>query len=382
MGISRRAVLVTGGAAVVIAGGAWAMTRDPKQARAPWREAGESFGDPRLDALACAILAPNPHNMQPWRIRLEGEDAFTVYCDPARLLPETDPPNRQITVGFGCFLELLRQAAAEKGYRADIVDFPEGEPYPLLDDRPIAQVTMAEDASVARDPLFTDMLQRRTNRAPYDISRPLDRDDLQAITAAASSGVSAYHTAEPDLVDELRTLSIDAWRAEWSAPGPRRESIAVMRIGKAENNAAPYGLSLTGPALEALAGLGLMTRKSLDDPSSLAFQQSLDMYEKGCATAMAHIWINTSSNRRVDQLNVGRAWMRMHLAANARGIALQPLSQALQEFPEMAPHYQRAHDLLAASDGETVQMLGRLGYPTQHMPPAPREPLTAHLITA
>jgi heterotetrameric sarcosine oxidase gamma subunit len=34
----------------------------------PWRRAGQSLGDPRLDALAYAILAPNPHNRQPWTV--------------------------------------------------------------------------------------------------------------------------------------------------------------------------------------------------------------------------------------------------------------------------------------------------------------------------
>ncbi|HNR77498.1 MAG TPA: hypothetical protein PKM48_10235, partial [Parvularculaceae bacterium] len=92
---TRRAFLTTAGAAVVIIGagaGGWALTRAPKKAREPWSAAGKSFGDARLDALAYAILAPNPHNMQPWRIRLDGDDALTVYADLSRMLPETDPP--------------------------------------------------------------------------------------------------------------------------------------------------------------------------------------------------------------------------------------------------------------------------------------------------
>ncbi|MEK7266773.1 MAG: twin-arginine translocation pathway signal protein, partial [Pseudomonadota bacterium] len=123
---TRRSVLQTGAAAVVILGAgaaAWSLTRAPTQAREPWSKAGTSFGDARLDALSYAILAPNPHNMQPWRIRLDGKDALSVYCDLDRLLPQTDPPNRQITIGFGCFLELLRQAAANKGIRTEVTPF-------------------------------------------------------------------------------------------------------------------------------------------------------------------------------------------------------------------------------------------------------------------
>ena len=168
MTTTRRAILMTaGGAIAVTAAGAasWSLTRAPKAARSPWREAAEGFGDPRLDALAYAILAPNPHNMQPWRVELESDDAFTLYCDPARLLPETDPPNRQITIGFGCFLELFRQAAAEKGMRAELTYFPEGEPQPTLDTRPIARVTLAGNGGEP-DPLFSEALARRTTRVP------------------------------------------------------------------------------------------------------------------------------------------------------------------------------------------------------------------------
>ena len=107
---SRRVFLKTGAAsiAVVSAGGVgWALTRTATAAREPWRDAANGFGDPRLDALAFAILAPNPHNMQPWLARLETDGSLSVFCDLNRRLPATDPFDRQITIGFGCFLELL-----------------------------------------------------------------------------------------------------------------------------------------------------------------------------------------------------------------------------------------------------------------------------------
>jgi hypothetical protein len=46
-------------------------------------------------------------------------------------------------------------------------------------------------------------------------------------------------------------------------------------------------------------------------------------------------------------------------------MSVHPVSQALQEYPEMAKHYDAVHDLLVQDAGqgsETVQMLGRLGY--------------------
>jgi nitroreductase len=376
MGATRRAVLIAGGAAVVVAG-AWALTRAPKKAREPWRKAAAGFGDPRLDALAYAILAPNPHNMQPWKIALDGDDGFRLYADLTRMLPETDPPNRQITIGFGCFLELFRQAAAEKGFRADLAYFPEGEPEPLLDGRPVAAVRMIEDPNVARDPLFGGALERRTNRAPFK-DQPVGEAALKTTIAAGVPGVLAEATNDATRVAALRDLTIEAWRIEWGLARTRRESIAVTRIGKREIEAEPFGLALSGPLVEGIAAAGVLTRESMDAPTSPGFRQSLDFYERACESAQAFVWAKTAANTRRDQLDSGRAWMRMHLAAAAAGLAVHPLSQALQEFPEMAAPYARAHELLAPAGG-TVQMLARLGY-TQSPPPSPREPLDAKLL--
>ena len=123
MSVGRRSMLKMMGAGAVVltaGGGAFLLTRAPASALAPWSASARRHTDPRMRALSHAILAPNPHNRQPWIIDLRTEDELTLYCDLQRLLPETDPFGRQITIGLGCFLELLRMAAAEDGYRAEI----------------------------------------------------------------------------------------------------------------------------------------------------------------------------------------------------------------------------------------------------------------------
>lgn len=379
---TRRSLLKTGsGAAIVVLGAGaagWALTRAPTRAREPWSKAGTSFGDARLDALSYAILAPNPHNMQPWRVRLDGEDRLTVYCDLSRLLPETDPPNRQITIGFGCFLELLRQAAAEKGLLAEVAPFPEGEPQPVLDSRPIAAVRLVPDTDVRPDPLFAAVLARRTNRSPFR-DQPVDRQAFAEIVAASVEGVVAAGAIEGERIEALRALARDAWRVEWGLDRTRRESIAVTRIGKAEIDAKPWGLSLSGPLLEGLGLAGMLTRENMDQAGKSAYEQSIDFYIKAADTAAGFVWTSTATNSRADQLAAGRAWVRMQQAASLAGVAFHPLSQALQEFSEMAPAYDRAHEMLAHAPGATVQMLARVGY-ADAPPPAPREPLEAHIV--
>ena len=165
----RRDVLrVIGGAPIFAATanlGDLALAAARPDPREPWRRAGR-YDDVRRRALSYALLAPNPHNRQPWVVRLDNVDALTLFVDLNRRLPATDPYDRQITIGCGAFLELLAIAAAQEGCRAAVTPFPEGEDLQTLDRRPVARVRLVADA-VPRDPLFAQLLNRRTNREAY-----------------------------------------------------------------------------------------------------------------------------------------------------------------------------------------------------------------------
>ena len=102
--LSRRALLVTGGASIVVLGAGYAglaASSSIAPAQAPWKQAAKGFGDVRLNAAAYAILAPNPHNRQPWQIRLKGDDRLALFCDLSRRLPNnplvTDQPRHIVS---------------------------------------------------------------------------------------------------------------------------------------------------------------------------------------------------------------------------------------------------------------------------------------------
>jgi hypothetical protein len=58
--------------------------------------------------------------------------------------------------GHGTFLELLELAAIERGLRAKIELFPEGEFTPeKIDNCPVARIRLSADATVKKDPLFS-----------------------------------------------------------------------------------------------------------------------------------------------------------------------------------------------------------------------------------
>ncbi|MEM8794772.1 MAG: twin-arginine translocation pathway signal protein [Pseudomonadota bacterium] len=376
----RQSLKLIGGGMILAAtalGGGWATTRNPERALKPWQDAGQT-DDPRRFALSYAILAPNPHNRQPWLVDFIGNDTITLFADPDRMLPMTDPFQRQITIGLGCFLELLRMAAAEAGYGCETDVFPDGEDPKTIDGKPVARVKLTADDSVTEDPLFSEVLTRRSNKEPFDTSRIVSSKALEDIARVTGDGVVSGFTNDPKRVDRLRRLTHDALVVEVETPHTFKESVDLFRIGRKEIEANPDGIDFSGPMFEGLAMAGLFTRESALDPTSSGYAQGKAAVLENADTAMAHGWIVTKNNNRVDQLNAGRDWLRMNLVASKLGLGTQPLSQALQEFQEMAGLYKEVHEMLAP-EGGTVQMLARFGY-GKAIPPSPRWPYESRLL--
>ena len=346
---------------------------------AAWRNPGAGERDPRRWALAHAILAPNPHNRQPWLIDLPGTEEIVLYPDVTRLLPATDPPNRQITLGCGAFLELLDLAAKQRGLRADVTLWPEGEPQPVLDGRPVARVRLVPDSAVRPDPLFLQVTARHTNRQPFDLKVPPTADEIAKIVEAASSpGLAARIETGADTRAKLIALGWRGWQIETSTARTNMESVRLLRIGAAEMAANPDGIALQGPFIEAMKAAGVATHQALSDPKSFASKSGLDMFEKMLKATPAFFILKSADNSRATQIASGRAYARTQLAATALGLAMHPWSMTLQEFPEMAGPYRDTQALLGATPVAPVQMLVRLGRAKAY-PTAPRWPMASHI---
>lgn len=348
------------------------VTPDPYAA---WRQPGQGESDPRRFTLAHGLLAPNPHNRQPWLVRMEGADAMSLYVDRTRLLPATDPFSRQIVVGCGAFLEMIAQSAPRLGLVAGIQAWPQGAPGPELDDRPFARVVLKPEPGVTAGPLFEQIVRRRTEKVPFLPDRPADAAVQAVLAAAAGPGLVAGETREPGLRDSLADICWKAWEIESGTPRTHMESVRLMRIGKAEVVRNPDGIDLSGGMMEVLARAGVMTREALADPDSFASRSGMDMYRKMVEATPGFLWIRSETGDRLAQLAAGRAYARAQLAASAQGLVLHPWSMALQEFAEMAGPYQQVQALLGARPDAPVQMLARMGAVRKPSDPSPRRRL-------
>jgi len=357
-----------------------AAGRSETDPAAAWRNPGAGQKDPRLYSLAHAILAPNPHNRQPWLVSLEGEDSIILYFDTTRRLPATDPYDRQLAIGCGAFLEILSIAAGEIGYDAQISLFPEGEPQPLLNDKPLARIRLVTGGT--KDPLYRFITQRRSNKEVYDTKKQISAESLEALltiepteTLTLSGSLSGSAQCE-----SLRLLSIQAYRREIQTPVALKESIELMRIGKAEIAKYRDGIDLDFPGIGAMQAMGLLTREKMMTPGTKAYQQGLEQYDPLAKSASGYVWMISNSKDRFAEIAVGRAYARLNLRATALGIAIHPMSQALQEYAEMSTIKADAEQAVGLSSDRRLQMLARIGYARQ-VPPSPRRGLEEHIRT-
>jgi len=379
--MNRRMFLKTGSSAVAITGlaasGLWFNSRTPTKVFEPWQSAGKSYGDPRLDALAYAILAPNPHNRQPWQVNLTGNNDFDLYCDLERRLPHTDPFDRQITIGLGCFTELFVLAANNLGYQVEVESFPDGESHPRLDKKRIAHFKLSQSTPPIKEPLFEQIFRRRSAKVLFDTNKVISDPTMATLLA----NITAAGTTNTGVVEKIREISYQGLNIEMKTPSTLRESVDLMRIGRSEIEANPDGISMKGAPIELLNNVGIMTREGMRDPNNSMNAQALTMFKEKFDSSMGYVWITTDSNTRHAQLQAGRDYVRLNLQATALNIGMQPVSQTLQEFPEMDKQYQNIHDLLGVKQPNRIQMLARIGYCSQ-VEPSPRWPLESVLLHA
>jgi nitroreductase len=363
----------------------------PDAAVEAWQGPGAEV-DPRRRALAYAITAPNPHNLQPWLVDLRQPGMIVVRTDPQRVLAETDPYGRQILIGHGAFIELLVMALAKEGLESTVNLWPQSElPADLKawDARAVAQIAISKPSTAAApDALFDLILKRHTPKSDYDTARPVSSTILKALTDSNTvANVTVGGTVDAGQLTAMRDLCWQSAQVELLTPRTYLESAKLLRIGPDEILNHRDGISINSAFVRFANAVGMVDRVAPLTDGSAAYKTAMGRFEGHSRSAMGFVWITTAGNTRSQQIEAGRAYMRMQLKATELGVGVHPMSQALQEFGEMRPHYEKVHQLVlgksapsTAADA-TVQMFCRLGYTASPPPATPRRPLERFVQT-
>ena len=310
----RKFIKIVGGGVVLAAisapMAASAMFNVPNSALAAWQKPNADLSL-REWILSYALLAPNPHNMQPWIADLSVANEITLRLDTSRLLPATDPYGRQILMGAGAFLELLAMAAAERGYDAQCALFPDGEPGEKLDNRAFARIRLSHNANAVLDPLFAQVLNRRTDRRAYDVQKSISSTDVTQLRQAVGNGsvrfgIAGAQAEGAQRVADIRIIAREAWRIELTTKVTMMESMQRLRIGSSEIDKHRDGISLTKPFIVMMERIGLFDRSKFPAPDSTATTGQIKDFDAITTATPAYFWLITDRNTRRQQIDAGR----------------------------------------------------------------------------
>jgi len=332
-----------------------------------WNGPSADEKDIRMQVLSYAVLCPNPHNKQPWKIQLTGDTSFDLHVDSERLLPETDPIYRQIHIGQGTFLETLAIAATGLGHEAKIEYFPQGMySNTTLENRPVASIELIPRPEIKEDPLFTHLLTRHSNKREYE-NRGLSAEEITDLTDFHGMD----HEYPLTLVDsavakkKMEHILTKAMQIEVGDRARDHETIEMFRFNDEEVKKFRDGFGVTQAGASGIkkfvAETFFLSRESVEKDPTTFGEQAVEMTQNAAESTQTFAWISSAGNSRLDQVKVGRDYCRINLKTTAMGLAQHPMSQVLQEYEDMLPLQAEFKKEFGIKADDTVQMLFRLG---------------------
>lgn len=297
-----------------------------------------------------AVLAPSSHNTQPWFFRLS-ESTIDLCADRTRALPANDAEDRELVISCGCAFMNLRIAASSDGFGVQVRLLPEPEEPDLL-----ARVSLSEQSNAsAEDAQLAAFIEtRRTYRkrfAPREVSASALE---QLIDAAKREGARLVPLLSEEARHQAAGLVAEGDAAQWANSSWRRELAAWMHPRR-------RGDGLTIPAL-AVPVAQLVVRTF--DIGGGVGAKDRQLAEASPLLAV----LSTDSDHPRDWLLAGQALQRILLTGCKHGLQASYLNQAVQ----VGSLRRKLQDLVGAG---FPQILLRLGYPLEEIPPAPRRVL-------
>lgn len=368
-------VLITLLLIVLIAGGVFVKEKYLE----PWGKSySDKFEDKRIKVVSNGILAASGHNMQPWIINLDQDkDVFYLYANSDLLTTEVDPFARQTMITQGTFLEYIVVSGEHFGYKVNIDFFPKGQ-YDeqnlaiSMKEKPVAKVTILEDKN-KENKLYDFMFLPDTNREIYEKTN-LTKGQLDTLITLSDEDVKIEAFDDANSLEKLSEYAIKGAEIEANIHRMNEESAKVFRVNEFEKNKYRYGYSFEGQNITGLQKYlmqGLITLVPLVNNEKSSSDIYINSTKAAVENTSAYGMVITKNNSRIEQVKSGMVYSNLVLNAHYLGLVMQPLSQVLEEYPEMKEQYENFHKDYAKK-GDTIQMFFRIGRPTKEVPKSMR----------
>ena len=390
--LKRGAQTIGGIAVVAMAGGVWRATEEDifspfdGPAYEPWSTwKTEPLAGP-MALVQSAILAANPHNTQPWRFSVK-PDRIDVFADSSRHLGAFDPYRREMQIGLGCAIENIVLSAPVHGMNA----FVEAQPG-RLPDKPqtsgfdlIATVKLSPGEKRTSE-LFDAIPLRHTDRFPYQRTKAVPKQLVQSL-----ADIAAAEGLRLDIFDNKKTrLNFDALMMDATTAIVADHEMVMASHRWFRTTDAAIQTYRDGPNLDTagLSPMMTMAAKIFPDPSPEAGHKMWlnATRDSHLATAPATALLSVRDRYgRIDNLQAGRAWQRMHLFATTKNLSMHPMNQPIEwadrqrQLGQKPSADQRLNDLVGES-GWQPTFAFRMGYNEGQTPPSPRRPASDCLV--
>jgi hypothetical protein len=321
---------------------------------------------PVMKAIAYGLTAPSPHNTQSWFIDTISDTEMLLYVK--HLLPETDPPARQIHMGAGCFIELVSVGMSKEGYKTMVEYFPQGnyelKPFEIAE-KPVAKISLIKDSDTEKDVLYDYIYQRGTNRSPYK-GKMITTAEFEEIKRLMNSIYSEliFISGKNEMKPYLDIFS-KAMEIETRTHTTNEETRKMFRFSEKERIEKKDGISI--PQMGYRGMIEKIAEKSLNNGDSLTWHSEKNInatmkgINKGIYSSKGIVIFKTHTNTPLDWVKAGRDYARYNIAIAKLGIVTHPYNQVIQEYPEMENLQKEFNSMISVSGNEKVQMIVRIG---------------------
>jgi len=325
-----------------------------------------NYNKPVMKAIAYGLTAPSPHNTQSWFIDTISDTEMLLYVK--HVIPETDPPARQIMMGAGCFIELVNVGMSQEGYETKVDYLPEGDfriSANQISEKPVARITLVKNGSTKKDVLFDYIYQRGTNRKPYK-GKMISQTEFESIQTLMGNHHNQlqFFTGKEQMQPYLDIFS-KAMEIETKTKATNEETRQKFRFSEKELAEKKDGISLQQMGYEGFI-LKIATKQmnngdSLTWHSKKTFKATMKGINKGIYSSKGLIFFKTKTNTKLDWLKSGRDYARFNIAIAKLGIVTHPYNQVIQEYTEMEELQKKFKALSKVQNGEKTQMIVRIG---------------------
>ena len=306
------------------------------------------------EIIKYGTYAPSSHNAQMWSVKIIDNNKIKIYPDNKRVLSYVDPKNRETWISIGAFVENCVLSAQDLGYKT-MVEVNENEV--------IVNLKKDNNIKISKNNI-NNILKRLTIRTPY-LDDKIDKNIIDNITNISEN--IFYYPKETSQGNVIIDNSIKAYTLQMQDTSKLKELSEWMTFSYKEERERKDGLT---PEMLGITGIKhflfntFMSKKSVTGKTFI--KGSIKTAKKQLNSCLGFIIITSNSFSNKDLLQSGRDLENIWLKFTENEIAVQPISQALEE----KEYYEKLKKELKIN-GE-IEMVLRIGKVKKYTTPIRR----------